>query len=323
MKVVAVAGARPNFMKVAPILQALSASGHEGILVHTGQHYDDEMSAIFFRELGIPEPALNLGIGGGSHGEQTARMLEALERALREEAPDAAVLERERVRLFERLAMPIAPSALLPEPNMAVAHDGFGIPLLLTRDKRGEAHVFWNVCRHRGTRLVEAGEPHKCPRIVCPYHAWTYDLEGRLVATPRRMETPDFQPQDFPLHGVAAACWGGFVFVHLGTPRPLEESLANLPERFERYRFPALRIGKRIVLDVQANWSLLSSVAGKPVQLQTVPPAQQADAMAGMGMPRPYSVHVSGRLVTLAGVIQASRVIWPVISRLDESGTST
>ena len=131
--------------------------------------------------------------------------------------------------------------------------------IVIVKGANGDVRAFHNVCRHRGSVLCtqEQGSfPRK--RIVCPYHAWTYDLDGQLVATPRRMETPDFRLEDFPLHRVAAQCWGGFVFVHLGTPRPLEASLADLPKRFERYRFPELRIGKRIVLDVQANWKALA-----------------------------------------------------------------
>ncbi len=133
-------------------------------------------------------------------------------------------------------------------------------PIVVLKDANGRLRAFHNVCRHRGSVLCteEKGSfPRK--RIVCPYHAWTYDLDGRLVATPRRMETPDFRFDDFPLHGVAAACWGGFVFVHLGgAPPPLEVSLGSLPQRFERYRFSELRVGKRIVLDVHANWKALA-----------------------------------------------------------------
>jgi Rieske 2Fe-2S family protein len=131
--------------------------------------------------------------------------------------------------------------------------------IVLLKDANGNFRGFHNVCRHRGSVLCteEKGSfPRK--RIVCPYHAWTYDLDGHLIATPRRMETPDFRFEDFPLHGVAVACWGGFVFVHLGTPGPLADALRHLPERYERYRFSNLRIGKRIVLEVQANWKALA-----------------------------------------------------------------
>jgi glycine betaine catabolism A len=132
-------------------------------------------------------------------------------------------------------------------------------PIVVLKDANGKLRAFHNVCRHRGSVLcTEEKGSFPRQRIVCPYHAWTYDLDGHLVATPRRMETPDFRFDDFPLHGVAAACWGGFVFVHLGAPRPLEASLGSLAQRFERYRFSELRIGKRIVLDVQANWKALA-----------------------------------------------------------------
>ena len=132
--------------------------------------------------------------------------------------------------------------------------------LVLLRDENEQLRAFHNTCRHRGSVLCteEAGRFTR-GRIVCPYHAWTYDLQGRLVATPRRMETPDFRFEDFPLHAVAAASWGGFVFVHLGAePPPLSESIGEREARFVRYGLRGLRIGKRIVVDVAANWKLLA-----------------------------------------------------------------
>lgn len=92
MKVLVVAGARPNFMKVAPILQALEGAGHQRIFVHTGQHYDASMSEAFFRDLGLPIPDRHLGVGSGSHAKQTARVMEAFEPVLEETRPDWIVV---------------------------------------------------------------------------------------------------------------------------------------------------------------------------------------------------------------------------------------
>lgn len=92
MKVLVVAGARPNFMKVAPILSALDVAGHERVFVHTGQHYDASMSDAFFRDLGLPQPDRHLGVGSGSHARQTARVMEAFEPVLEETRPDWLVV---------------------------------------------------------------------------------------------------------------------------------------------------------------------------------------------------------------------------------------
>jgi UDP-GlcNAc3NAcA epimerase len=91
VRIVTVVGARPQFIKAAPVSHILRER-HQELLVHTGQHYDDEMSAAFFRELELPDPDLNLGIGSGPHGQQTAGMLEALERLLVEHRPDGVVV---------------------------------------------------------------------------------------------------------------------------------------------------------------------------------------------------------------------------------------
>lgn len=91
MKLVTVVGARPQFIKAAAGSRVLRKA-HQEILVHTGQHFDDNMSAVFFREMGIPAPDYNLGISGGSHGQMTARMLEGIEEILLKEQPDALLV---------------------------------------------------------------------------------------------------------------------------------------------------------------------------------------------------------------------------------------
>lgn len=92
-----IAGARPNFMKIAPIIDAIRAAQVSGVdisyrLVHTGQHYDRAMSGVFFEELGIPEPDVNLGCGGGTQAEQTAAIMLAFERELMEHPCDCVVV---------------------------------------------------------------------------------------------------------------------------------------------------------------------------------------------------------------------------------------
>ena len=88
-----IAGARPNFIKVAPVLRALSARGRFRVtLVHTGQHYDNTMSGDFFRVLGIPDPDVNLNVGSGSHASQTARIMERFEPVLEAHRPDCIVM---------------------------------------------------------------------------------------------------------------------------------------------------------------------------------------------------------------------------------------
>jgi glycine betaine catabolism A len=132
--------------------------------------------------------------------------------------------------------------------------------VVLVRDEAGALRAFHNTCRHRGSVLC-TGEQGSFPRrrIVCPYHAWTYDLAGRLVATPRRMETADFDGAHFSLFEVKTDRWGGFIFIHLGrSPAPLQDAIGERDKRYQRYGLAGLRIGKRIVADVRANWKLVA-----------------------------------------------------------------
>jgi UDP-N-acetylglucosamine 2-epimerase (non-hydrolysing) len=87
-----VLGARPNFMKAAPVIAALAAAGHEQRIVHTGQHYDEQMSDVFFVQLGLPRPDVNLGVGSGSHARQTAEVMTGMEREFTRNSPALAVV---------------------------------------------------------------------------------------------------------------------------------------------------------------------------------------------------------------------------------------
>lgn len=91
MKILHIIGARPQFIKAAMVSKAWNQSGEEAIL-HTGQHYDEKMSRLFFDELGLPEPDLNLGVGSGSHAEQTSRMLTGIDNYLETETPDWLII---------------------------------------------------------------------------------------------------------------------------------------------------------------------------------------------------------------------------------------
>ena len=92
MRILNVVGARPNFMKMAPLIRCLEAARIEQKLCHTGQHYDANMSEVFFQDLGLPEPDVHLGVGSGSHAEQTARIMVEFERVCERENPDLVVV---------------------------------------------------------------------------------------------------------------------------------------------------------------------------------------------------------------------------------------
>ncbi len=124
MKVLLVAGARPNFMKVAPVLRELVRVGDECVLVHTGQHYDEGMSGAFFRDLGLPEPDFHLGVGSGSHARMTARIMESFEPVLLETRPDWVVVVGD---VNSTLACALVAAKLKQETGCRVAHVEAGL----------------------------------------------------------------------------------------------------------------------------------------------------------------------------------------------------
>ncbi len=148
-------------------------------------------------------------------------------------------------------------------PSSGYSVAGHGSESLITvRDQRGNVHGFYNVCRHRGTRLKEDACGH-ASAIQCPYHAWTYGLDGRLIGAPHMDEVPGFDKANYSLRAVNLARWEGFIFVNLANASmrsgciSLEDWFAPLAGKFSDWNMPILRPAKRIDYDVQANWKLI------------------------------------------------------------------
>lgn len=135
-----------------------------------------------------------------------------------------------------------------------------GESVVVTRNSRGDLRAFYNVCRHRGAELVDPSGP-PCgsfgAAIRCPYHAWTYDLDGDLKRAPflDAAQTPDVS-----LYPVAVDAWGGFVFVNLNADgaAPLADQLGPIPDRVSRYPLAELRSGLTFRYEVEANWKVIA-----------------------------------------------------------------
>jgi Rieske 2Fe-2S family protein len=185
---------------------------------------------------------------------------------------DPAHFAREREAIFFREWTCIGRADQLPEAGDFLHVALAGERLVIVRDRAGEIGAFFNVCSHRGSELV-AAEPKPDPcgarsghfpgSIRCQYHAWTYELDGRLRGAPYIEFTEGRPAASFGLRTIPVEQWGGFLFVNLaGAASPPRQSLAQqlgeIATRIERYPLADLRIGGRLVYDVAANWKVLS-----------------------------------------------------------------
>jgi Rieske 2Fe-2S family protein len=167
------------------------------------------------------------------------------------------VYELERERIFARSWLLAGHVAQLAGAGDCLVVDVDRESVLAVRGGDGEIRAFHNHCRHRGTRLCDAGRGSVGGAIQCPYHAWTYGLDGALRAAPNMTDVPGFERGDYPLHPVALAQWQGLLFLNLAVePEPFAEVLAPLQGKFEPWRLPELVSVRQTVYEVDANWKL-------------------------------------------------------------------
>lgn len=129
--------------------------------------------------------------------------------------------------------------------------------LIFTREGGGQVRAFYNVCRHRGSRMCEQPSGHFRGSIQCPYHAWTYGLDGSLKVARNMAQVEGFNPSEYSLHEAAVACWEGFIFVNLNARQPFDQFFAPLIGRFARWELASLRTAGSIHYEVACNWKLL------------------------------------------------------------------
>ena len=184
---------------------------------------------------------------------------------------DEAIFKLEKKEIFFREWLCVAREEQVPNPADSLVLEIMGESIILLQNHVHELRAFYNVCRHRGARLCAAKESDeeeeeiilrggisRNGNIVCPYHAWTYDLDGQLVRAPHMTDEMGFDIDGVQLHQVALSTWGGFVFLCMDDNPPVfEEYISAVAREFRRYPLAELRIGHSIAYEVDANWKVL------------------------------------------------------------------
>ncbi|MGW6547492.1 aromatic ring-hydroxylating oxygenase subunit alpha [Streptomyces massasporeus] len=177
---------------------------------------------------------------------------------------DPGFFAREQEHLFEAMWFCAVRSADLAGPGAFRTVQVGRESILVTRARDQSVRAFFNVCRHRGAKLCNARSGEVKRAFQCPYHAWTYDLTGKLVAAPNLTKMPDVSRTEYGLAAVATREWLGYVWVCLAeNPPPFDEVVQDVvarlgdTESIEHYGIEDLDVGRRIVYDVRANWKLI------------------------------------------------------------------
>ncbi len=171
---------------------------------------------------------------------------------------DPDFLARERDEIFTPSWQIVCHESDIAERGQYATLEFLGALVFVIRSEDGALRAFRNVCRHRAARLLDEPFGACSSRIVCPYHAWTYDLNGRLVGVPKRESYEDFDTDQYGLFPLALREAGGFVFVRMGAGEiSFEEFIAPLAEEFEIYKTAQMRALGRITLRERAiNWKI-------------------------------------------------------------------
>lgn len=169
-----------------------------------------------------------------------------------------AIFERENERVFGREWLCAGRLEQVSAPGEFFLTQAAGESLIVVRDRAGRVRAFFNVCRHRGTRICERDSGKFSGSIQCPYHAWTYGLGGELLAARNMDDVPGFDKGEYGLHEAHCAEFEGFIFVNVAADaQPFEDAFARLSGRFSQWQIGRLRSARSITYDLACNWKLV------------------------------------------------------------------
>ena len=221
---------------------------------------------------------------------------------------DQDYFKREMDALFGGMWICAGRTEQIERPGQFFVRQVLGESLIVTRSPSTPVRAFYNVCRHRGTKLCTENAGVFSGSIQCPYHAWTYDLDGRLIGAPHMDEVPHFRKEEYPLHQVQADVWDGHIFLNLSSkPATLSAQLADLPAKFRPWQMEILRLGHRIVYDVKANWKLLIQNYSECLHCPNLHPAlnKLSHYLSGENEPL-HATYMGGRMDLRPGVATLS-----------------
>ena len=170
---------------------------------------------------------------------------------------DEEIYREECERIFYRSWLCVGRIEDFPNVGSFMLHKIGDESIIVARSKEQEINAFYNVCRHRGSRILEE-TTGQVSTVKCPYHSWTYSLEGRLIGAPHTDGLIDFDKNNYSLFPVRCETWAGFVFVNFDNDAPpLKEHLKRLVEKCANLPLETLRRGGRTEYDVAANWKII------------------------------------------------------------------
>lgn len=165
----------------------------------------------------------------------------------------------EQEHLFRKRAIPLTISALVAEPGTAMGHESTGLPLIVTRDKAGQVHVFLNACQHKGSKILESCEVVKGNRLTCPYHAWTFGVDGKLIGVARPETFANLDKSKRNLAELPSREHGGIIWVMLDRDAEPDFSplVPELAEDLDALELSSAHVYGRRSFEVAANWKLV------------------------------------------------------------------